>query len=364
MESTLQDIIISHSKSYPEMELPDYIKLIYQNEFGSGHMISNSDDSEAYLKSEYETLLIKASHQKRPNFIEAIGNGLCRIYLNPDKVAPDFLPLLNQLFVATANIHQGSMINFQEKLSVLSELAAQNRLPFDVENVKSYLLEYSLAGCPLMHHSEAYQKKYHPHYRVIKIEYAYYIPIFQSIAKLCESGKPIIIAVDGRCASGKSMLADRLSEVFSCNVFHMDDFYLPFQLRTKERLSQPGGNIDYERFLKEVLKPLSEGRVVCYQAFDCATGTLKPPIYKSAGSLSIVEGSYSLHPALINRYDFRIFMTCTSEVQKHRLSNREEKEMLEQFLIKWIPREEYYFSCYAVKDHCDLEMDTSDFFIP
>ena len=32
----------------------------------------------------------------------------------------------------------------------------------------------------------------------------------------------------------------------------MDDFFLPMELRTAERLEEPGGNVHYERFSAEV----------------------------------------------------------------------------------------------------------------
>jgi len=199
-------------------------------------------------------------------------------------------------------------------------------------------------------------------YPEMEVDYAYYLSAFQAIQKLSEGSSPVIIAIDGRCASGKSMLANRLSEVFECNLFHMDDFFLPIPMRTRERLSQPGGNVDYERFMKEVLKPLSEGQNVCFQPFDCATGTLKPPVYKSVSSITIVEGSYSLHPQLTHYYDYRIFMTCTPDMQKRRISIRNGQETLQQFLEKWIPMEEHYFKEYAIADQCNLQLDTTDLF--
>lgn len=360
MKKTLQDILISHCLSYQEMELADYIKLIYQNEFGCGHMIANLSDSELLLTSEYEKMLAEANKKKNSAFTESIGNGLCRIHLDSSKMKSDDLPLLNLLFVATANTHSGSISEFRNKASILYEMAAKNILPLKAEEVKSYLKEYFLKGCPPIHHSETYRKKYHPHYRVIKTAYAFYFPVFQAIKKLRDCGRPVVIAIDGRCGSGKSTLAHLLTEVFSCNVFHMDDFFLPAHLRTKERLSQPGGNIDHERFMKEVLRPSSEGRDVCFQPFDCAMGELKPAVYKPAESISIVEGSYSLHTAFANCYDLRIFLTCSPEIQKQRLLHREGQNMFIRFLTEWIPREEHYFSACAIADHCDLKLDTTD----
>lgn len=357
----LKNILISHSSAYPEMELSDYIKLIYQNEFGSGHMISNLSDSEMFLKSEYEAVSAETDIRENFRLIEPIGNGLSRIHLNQPHLQSKDLPLLNLLFAATANTHRGSISRFRDKSSLLHEMAVKNLLPLKAETVKSYLREYFSKGCPPIHHSEAYRIKYHPHYRVIKTDYAFYLPVFQAIQRLRDGGRPIIIAIDGRCGSGKSMLADRLSEVFTCNVFHMDDFFLPVHLRTKERLSQPGGNIDYERFMREVLEPLAKGRDVCFQPFDCATGELKQPVYKPAHFISVVEGSYSLHPALTKHYDFRIFLTCSPEMQKQRLLCREGQDMLKRFLKEWIPLEEYYFNACSVKQVCDLELDTTNF---
>ena len=48
----------------------------------------------------------------------------------------------------------------------------------------------------------------------------------------------IVIAIDGRCASGKTTLANKLAQHFHANVFHMDDYFLRKEQRTKERLSE------------------------------------------------------------------------------------------------------------------------------
>lgn len=36
--------------------------------------------------------------------------------------------------------------------------------------------------------------------------------------------KPLLVAIDGRCASGKSTLAKDLQKQLDCNVIHMDEF--------------------------------------------------------------------------------------------------------------------------------------------
>ena len=42
----------------------------------------------------------------------------------------------------------------------------------------------------------------------------------------------ILVAIDGKCTSGKTTLASKLAELYDCNVFHMDDFFLRPEQRT------------------------------------------------------------------------------------------------------------------------------------
>ena len=72
--------------------------------------------------------------------------------------------------------------------------------------------------------------------------------IFDKIDELLSLKKEIVVAVDGCAASGKTTLAKILKERYDCQIIKMDDFFLPLNKRTEERLSTPGGNIDYERF--------------------------------------------------------------------------------------------------------------------
>jgi uridine kinase len=182
---------------------------------------------------------------------------------------------------------------------------------------------------------------------------------FEALDELAQNNKPNIIAIDGRCASGKSTLASLLGEKYVCNIFHMDDFYLPFEMRTKERLDEPGGNIHYERFEEEVLKPLKKRQPIDYRPFQCSSGALGEPRRLEYRNLNIVEGAYCLNPKLPVEYDYKIFLTVDAEVQKERIRKRNGKANAQNFYNKWIPLEEKYFSSFNIQDICDLVMDTT-----
>lgn len=42
MKEKFKDIIIEHTKKYPQMQISDLVKLVFQSEFGGGHMIGKS----------------------------------------------------------------------------------------------------------------------------------------------------------------------------------------------------------------------------------------------------------------------------------------------------------------------------------
>lgn len=174
---------------------------------------------------------------------------------------------------------------------------------------------------------------------------------------LSEAKGRAIIALDGRCASGKTTLAARLRERCGWSVVHMDHFFLRPQQRTPERYAQPGGNVDHERFLEEVLLPLGRGERPVYRPFDCRTQTLLAPIPFDPGPVVLVEGSYACHPALWDQYDLRAFLTVDPALQMERIVRREGAEYAQVFRERWIPLEERYFSAYQVERRCDYRLE-------
>ena len=171
--------------------------------------------------------------------------------------------------------------------------------------------------------------------------------------KLLRRGR-IIVAVDGRCGSGKTTLAARLEKDLRCAVYHMDDFFPRPEQRTEERLSQPGENVDHERFLEEVLLPLQGTRPVTYRPYLCAQQQLGEPVTVAPNRLTVVEGSYSCHPFFRQPYQLSVFMTTDARTQRERILRRNGAEMLERFVSTWIPLEEAYFAACRTQECADL----------
>lgn len=182
--------------------------------------------------------------------------------------------------------------------------------------------------------------------------------VIERIERVYTERERVFVAIDGPCTSGKTTLATVLQRRFGGNVLHMDDFFLRPEQRTPERFAEPGGNVDRERFEDEVLAPLAAGKIAQYRPWDCHTGDFAASRNVEPARLTIVEGSYSMHPALRGYYDLMICLTIDSGEQLRRLEARNPR-MLQRFIDEWIPLENRYFALTETRTAADMIVDTA-----
>lgn len=137
----------------------------------------------------------------------------------------------------------------------------------------------------------------------------------------------------------------------------MDDFFLRLEQRTPERFAEPGGNVDRERFLEEVLIPLRAGREVIYQPYNAHSQCFLEPVRLEAKPTVLIEGSYSCHPALWEYYDLHVFLDIDPAEQLLRIETRNGKEGLAMFQARWIPLEEAYFRAFGPDKRCECRFE-------
>ena len=182
--------------------------------------------------------------------------------------------------------------------------------------------------------------------------------VIERIERVYTERERVFVAIDGPCTSGKTTLATVLQRRFGGNVLHLDDFFLRPEQRTPERFAEPGGNVDRERFEDEVLTPLAAGKIAQYRPWDCHTGDFAASHNVEPARLTIVEGSYSMHPALRGYYDLMICLTIDSGEQLRRLEARNPR-MLQRFIDEWIPLENRYFASTETRTAADMIVDTA-----
>lgn len=349
MDQSFSDILKEHEKRYPLMMPQDYGKLAYQSEFGPRHLLADETLFVLRLEKELEQL------PEEPPFRspERIGNGLCRFHLTPAILSRHTAALLTKLCLFTARDHSGTQAGFSVRLSALNRLS--------IPGMDPWLSDYRKQGYPPVHHSEVFRRAYLPHYRLLKREYAFFFPLFQKLWPLAHGTKTVVVAIDGKCGSGKTWLSEILQKLMPCNVFHMDDFYLPLRRRPEGWETIPCTNMDTDRFLKEVLVPAKGGKSIRFRPWQCGKEAPGEPVFALPRPLTVIEGSYSHHPDLSLMYDLRIFLTCSGDIQKKRIKRRE-GAYFPVFQNRWIPLEQQYFRVFRIEEKADFSVDTSDIF--
>lgn len=334
----MKDILLWHASRYPRMQCRDYLKLLYQSEFGGGHLIADPEKALAWLERESA----EVEHAPEVPF-EDIGGGLLRMYLPVNGISSR---TALGLFMETC-APRGSLEGLNRKLDLLLEM----RPEFADE-----IAQYRAEGCPAQRHSEEYRAAYSPAYRLVPEAAQRFLPLFQAIDRLLSEKPYVRIAIDGRCASGKSTLGALLQRVYGANLFHMDDYFLPFERKTPERLAEPGGNVDYERFYEEIASHAADSEIV-FRPFDCSVQALGEPVNVTPKPLTVVEGSYALHPTLRDAYDLKVFLDIDAGRQSARILKRNGPEMHRLFINEWIPLENTYFDGLDIRSLADLGFD-------
>lgn len=345
----LASLFAAQLSRYPAAQLTDLLKALYQSVMGCGHFAPEESRARAYLLEELHALSPAAEDAP---LLEELGQ-YSRAHLAPCQGAGVQPETLLRLFLLSAGAETS------ERREALAAAAAQVpalALPFDAEAVRREVQAYLAAGCPPLHHSDAFRAAYAPAYRVVRTELARLLPLLARIDALMARASRAVVAIDGCCASGKTTLAALLAEIYGADVLHMDDFFLRPEQRTPERYAAPGENVDHERFLEEVLLPLSKGRPYLYRRYDCQSWTLLPGQTRAPGRLTIVEGSYSLHPSLSPHYGLRVLLTLDGQTQSARILARNGAAMHERFCSLWIPLENRYFEETGALRRCDLAL--------
>lgn len=344
------ELLAAHFRSHPQMEFADAVKFIYQSEFGGGHMISDEQASEAWLKNEIDRLK-SAKRKADPEVYEELGNGMCRLSLN----CIDFLSVfvINRMFVLTARQKRGDRDTFSKKLSEFRRLCGDGTFPLRPEGLE----QWEKAGFPPVSHSQKYRDLYNPAYRLVKKEYVSLLGVFAAVESALKTRGRAVVAIDGQSASGKTSAAGLLSEIYGASVIHMDDFFLRPEQRTAERLAECGGNVDRERFTKEVALKLEARRDFSYRVFDCSVLDFSGSVQVKNSEVVIVEGAYCLRPEWRRLYDVKVMMKIGASDQRERIKLRNGEKLLERFEREWIPAENRYLTETAAEKICDVVLE-------
>ena len=356
----MEDMIFREQAArHPTMEPQDAVKMCYQAAFGVEHLLEDREAAREWFLREYRQVQPRTDEP----LTEDISADFARVNLGTWK-AKELPPewLLGMFFeTASAMDTAGSGRElFERNIKRIDQLTTEGVFGFGADAWEEYLRIYPVKEPVPVHHSESYRRTEEPAYRLVGRQICSLIPLLEMIYRKrqekAEGSGSFVIAIDGPCASGKTTMAERLEAVTGAGIVHMDDFFLPGELRTPARLGEPGGNVHYERFLEEVSLPLKRGEDFSYRCFDCSTMTFAKERPVSSREMVIVEGSYSCHPIFGNYADIRVYIDVAPEEQLERIRKRDGEQAIKVFKERWIPMEEAYLETYPIKAQADIVM--------
>jgi len=345
-----ESLLKKHFEAAPRMEPQDAVKLAFQSAFGCGHLLPGCERCAAMIEKEIERV-----PQADVPAATSIGNGLCRLNLAAPEVRALGAGMIGRMMLGTQERVETRGDNeerFAAACQLIRTMAQRGEAPFSAEAFGAYWDAYEekrrMDG-GVVSHTQTYRDAYAPAYRVVLEDYARLLPLLAS--------RPKAAVFDGPCGSGKSTLAGLFAALHGTRPIPMDDFFLPPEMRTPERLAEPGGNVHRERFAAEVLHTLASDGPVRWQRFDCQTGCMLPR-EQQKGAVIVIEGSYSHHPAFNWKQlgAAKVFISVDPAEQLRRIEKRS-PDVVHMFKTRWIPLEKNYFEAYDIRGNADFVID-------
>lgn len=159
--------IVMQLKQYPESRLQDIYKNFYQDRFGPGHAISNTEGARHYLETELQTM----DFSPCPT-IEVLGweHRYVRINLEMVKRGDISKEALLSAFIESAqDIDAEAPEKWGEEWNKITSIIRKKKLPVKDFDVDCLTIDSLLKINPIiaLHHSVSFRENYHPHYRIV-----------------------------------------------------------------------------------------------------------------------------------------------------------------------------------------------------
>lgn len=187
--------------------------------------------------------------------------------------------------------------------------------------------------------------------------------------------RPLLVAIDGRDAAGKTMLAKELAarlrergaKVIESSV---DGFHNPQVIRYKKGQDSPEGyyvdSFNYAALKVLLLDPLKTGNLrYKARAFDYTIdqGIISPMVSAEPDSILIFEGIFVLRPMLRDYWDYSIYLHIDEEESLRRGAARnpgDEGEARRRYLARYIAGQRLYHAESEPRKHADVVIDNND----
>lgn len=160
-----QALIRNHQQLYPEMQIEDVYKLIYQGIRGPAHLGSDPEKIKEYLMQELQT--IKGDPHRRLIEIIAPDSYFVRIDLYRFKADEGDIEKLTRIIGVSATTVDRNSKQLVKIWKAVRDWIKKGKISFDMEAYRHLSLYLEHNNYPVVHHSARYRQAYQPAYRVV-----------------------------------------------------------------------------------------------------------------------------------------------------------------------------------------------------
>ncbi|HTL66292.1 MAG TPA: hypothetical protein VL200_01395 [Lacunisphaera sp.] len=164
-EPDFAPLLKEQARRYPDLKVQDCYKLVFQALLGSEHAAVDEDQARRWLELEVAGM---GPGPAEPLVDPISPDGrMVRVHLRPFVGRHGDLEKLAKAFVQTARAFHGSKKNLSVAWSQVVQLAARGELPFAAADAERFGSARAAEGYPAVHHSQEFNERYRPAYRVI-----------------------------------------------------------------------------------------------------------------------------------------------------------------------------------------------------
>jgi len=206
------------------------------------------------------------------------------------------------------------------------------------------------------------------------------IELIVSEVKNIKHNKPLLIAIDGIDAAGKTIFADKINNymqdnnIFNSVCISIDKFHNPNEIRYRRGKLSPKGffrdSFNYKAIIDNIIKPIKQEKEhIIAGIYDYKKEKLIEKKFISVNSDTIVlfDGIFLNRDELYKFWDLSVFLQISFKTMLKRALDRDlelfgsEKEVIEKYTKRYIPGEKLYLKKCNPIEKANIVIDNNDY---
>jgi hypothetical protein len=163
------------------------------------------------------------------------------------------------------------------------------------------------------------------------------------------AGTTIVVSLDGRSGSGKTVLGSAVAEALDCPVVHLDDIFPGWD----------GLAAGVQLVTEHVLVPLSRGEQPAYPTWDWRRSRPGPSVRVEPSTHLVLEGCGALVPPALGYAAVRVWLDAPVALRRERALARD-GELYAPHWARWAAQEDAVYATANPRDHAHVVLSTGD----